>query len=66
MVSFLYESLTSIVPSKEEQDVYVRWIDSGAYTIDSLAVYASNLSLNNVTAQLTGLAISGVAYELPL
>jgi hypothetical protein len=66
VVSFLYESLTSIVPSKEEQDVYVRWIDSGAYTIDSLAVYASNLSLNNVTAQLTGLAISGVAYELPL
>ena len=66
VVSFLYESLTGIVPSKEVQDVYVNWIDSGAYTIDSLAVYASDLSLNKVTAQLTGLAISGVAYELPL
>jgi len=44
----------------------VNWIDSGAYTIDSLAVYASDLSLNKVTAQLTGLAISGVAYELLL
>jgi hypothetical protein len=66
VVAFLYESLTGIVPSKEVQDVYVGWVDSGAYSIDSLAVYASDLSLNKVTAQLTGLAISGVAYELPL
>jgi hypothetical protein len=31
-----------------------------------LAVYASELSLNAVSAQLTGMAATGVAYEMPL
>lgn len=66
VVSFLYQALTGVVPDKSTQDFYVNWIQSGAYTIDSLAVYASELSLNAVTAQLTGMAATGVAYELPL
>jgi hypothetical protein len=66
VVSFLYQVLTGGVPDKSTQDFYVNWIQSGAYTIDSLAVYASELSLNAVTAQLTGMAATGVAYELPL
>ena len=66
VVSFLYQVLTGVVPDESIQDFYVNWIQSGAYTIDSLAVYASELSLNAVTAQLTGMAATGVAYELPL
>lgn len=66
VVSFLYQALTGVVPDKSTQDFYVNWIQSGAYTIDSLAVYASELSLNAVTAQLTGMSATGVAYELPL
>jgi hypothetical protein len=66
VVNFLYQSLVGVVPTKPEQDFYVGWIQSGAYTIEGLAVYASELSLNPVNAQLTGMALTGVAYEMPI
>jgi hypothetical protein len=66
VVIFLYQTLVGVSPTKPVQDFYVGWIQSGAYTIDGLAVYASELSLNSVTAQLTGMAVTGVAYEMPI
>jgi hypothetical protein len=65
LVSFLYERLTGTVPIQSEKDKYVGWITSGAYTADSLAVYASGLSLNPVVTQLTGMATTGIAFEMP-
>ena len=65
VVSFLYQSLTGLVPSVEVQNFYVNWIRSGAYTVDSLALYAAESSLNAVNAQLVGLAATGVAYDMP-
>ena len=65
LVSFLYERLTGMVPIQIEKDKYVGWITSGAYTADSLAVYASELSLNPVVTQLTGMATTGIAFEMP-
>lgn len=65
LVSFLYERLTGMVPIRSEKDKYVGWITSGAYTADSLAVYASGLSLNPVVTQLTGMATTGIAFEMP-
>lgn len=65
LVSFLYERLTGMVPIQSEKDKYVGWITSGAYTSDSLAVYASGLSLNPVVTQLTGMATTGIAFEMP-
>ena len=65
LVSFLYERLTGFAPIKSEKEKYVGWITSGAYTHDSLAVYASELSLNSVVAQLTGMATTGIAFVMP-
>ena len=65
LVSFLYERLTGMVPIQSEKDKYVGWITSGAYTADSLAVYASELALNPVVTQLTGMANTGIAFEMP-
>ncbi len=65
LVSFLYERLTGMVPIQSEKDKYVGWITSGAYTADSLAVFASELSLNSVVTQLTGMATTGIAFEMP-
>ena len=65
VVSFLYQSLTGVVPSAAEQNFYVNWITSGEYSIDGLAVYASELGLNPISAQLTGLALTGVPFEMP-
>ena len=65
LVSFLYERLTGSVPIQSEKDNYVSWITSGAYTADTLAVFASELSLNPVVTQLTGMATTGIAFEMP-
>ena len=65
VVSFLYQSLTGVLPSAAEQNFYVGWITGGEYSIDGLAVYASEHALNPISAQLTGLALTGVAFESP-
>ncbi len=65
VVSFLYERLTGAQPVQIEKDKYVGWITSGAYTAESLAVFASELALNPVVAQLTGMATTGIAFEMP-
>jgi hypothetical protein len=66
VVSFLYERLTGVPPSQKDQDFYVNWIANGVYTIDGLAVFASEQGLNPVNAQLTGLATTGLAFEMPV
>ncbi len=65
LVSFLYERLTGMVPIQSEKEKYVGWITSGAYTSDSLAVFASELALNPVVTQMTGMAATGIAFEMP-
>ena len=65
VVSFLYQSLTGVLPSAAEQNFYVGWITGGEYSIDGLAVYASEHALNPISAQLTGLALTGVAFDSP-
>jgi hypothetical protein len=65
VVSFLYERLTGVLPAPSDKNFYVNWITSGTYTVDGLAVFASELSLNPVTLQLTGLATTGLAFQMP-
>jgi hypothetical protein len=65
LVSFLYERLTGMPPIQSEKEKYVGWITSGAYTLDSLAVFASELALNPVVVQLTGMATTGISFEMP-
>jgi hypothetical protein len=65
LVSFVYERLTGTLPVQIEKDKYVSWLTTGAYTPDGLAVFASELSLNPITAQLTGLATTGLAFQMP-
>ena len=65
VVSFLYERLTGMVPIQSEKEKYVGWIRDGMYSADGLAVYASELSLNPVVAQLTGIATAGLLFQMP-
>ena len=64
IVSFLYERLTGDVPNQSEKDKYVGLINSGAYTSDTLAVYASELTLNPVVIKLIGMDLTGIAFEM--
>ena len=65
LVSFLYERLTGVMPIQSEKEKYMGLITSGAYTHDSLAVYASEHSLNSVVTQLTGMATTGIEFAMP-
>jgi hypothetical protein len=62
LVSFLYERLTGVIPNQSEKDKYVGWIRNGEFTADSLAVYASELDLNPINTQLTGMSTAGIGY----
>ena len=48
----------------DEKEKYVGWINSGAYTLDTLAVYASELTLNPVVTKLIGMDLTGIAFEM--
>jgi len=64
VVDFLYERLVGVAPSAEIQALYVSMIVNQTYSIESLAVFASDLNLNPVVAELVGMATTGLPYQL--
>ena len=62
VVDFLYERLMGTLPTAEVKNLYVGWIQNQTYSIEGLAVYASNLSLNPVASDLVGLVTTGLFY----
>lgn len=65
VVDFLFVQLTGAVPSAQDKASFVNLIVNQTYSIESLAVAASELSLNPVAPALVGLATSGLPYLLP-
>ena len=63
VVDFLYERLLGALPSPEVKNIYVSWVLNQTYTVEGLAVYASELNLNPVAADLVGLALTGLPYQ---
>ncbi len=62
VVDFLYERLVGATPSLEVHNMYVTMISNQTFTIESLAVFASELNLNPVVTELVGLATTGLPY----
>ena len=65
VVDFLFVQLTGAVPSAQDKASFVNLIVNQTYSIESLAVAASELSLNPAAPTLVGLATSGLPYLLP-
>ena len=65
VVDFLFVQLTGAVPSAQDKASFVNLIVNQTYSIENLAVAASELSLNPATPTLVGLATSGLPYLLP-
>jgi hypothetical protein len=63
VVDFLYERLVGVLPSPEIKNIYVGWVLNQNYTVEGLAVYASELNLNPVVTDLVGLALTGLPYQ---
>ena len=65
VVDFLFVQLTGAPPSDKDKSNFVDLILSKTYSVESLAVAASELSLNPVAPTLVGLASSGLPFILP-
>jgi len=65
VVDFLFVQLTGAVPSAQDKASFVNLIVNQTYSTESLAVAASELSLNPAAPTLVGLATSGLPYLLP-
>ena len=65
VVDFLFVQLTGAVPSAQDKASFVNLIVNQTYSTESLAVLASELSLNPISASLVGLSTSGLPYVLP-
>ena len=65
VVDFLFVQLTGAVPSAQDKASFVNLIVNQTYSIESLAVAASELSLNPAAPTLVGLANSGLPNLLP-
>jgi len=65
VVDFLFVQLTGAVPNAQDKASFVNLIVNQTYSIESLAVAASELSLNPAAPTLVGLATTGLPYLLP-
>ena len=65
VVEFLFVQLTGAVPSAQDKASFVNLIVNQTYSIESLAVVASELSLNPVAPALVGLATTGLSFSMP-
>ena len=65
VVDFLFVQLTGAPPSAKDRAGFVDLIANKTYSVEGLAVLASELSLNPIAASLVGLATSGLPFVLP-
>ena len=65
VVDFLFVQLTGAVPNAQDKASFVNLIVNQTYSIESLAVVASELSLNPVAPALVGLATTGLSFSMP-
>jgi len=65
VVDFLFMQLTGAPSSAKDKAGFVDLIANKTYSVESLAVLASELSLNPIAASLVGLATTGLPFVLP-
>ena len=65
VVDFLFVQLTGDPPSAKDKAGFVDLIANKTFSVESLAVAASELSFNPIATSLVGLASSGLPFILP-
>ena len=65
VVDFLFVQLTGDTPSTKDKAGFVDLIANKTFSVESLAVAASELSFNPIATSLVGLASSGLPFILP-
>jgi hypothetical protein len=64
-VQLVYRNVIGRAPDAATLAEISGWLDQGTYTQASLALLACQLDVNRASAALTGLADTGLAFELP-
>ena len=62
VVDLLYSNVVGVLPSQAEENFYVGLLDSKAYSTSSLALLASETTINVANINLIGLASTGIEF----
>jgi hypothetical protein len=62
IVDLLYTNVVDAPPSQADEALFTSWLDSGAWTVPGLGLYAADTALNASNINLVGLSASGLAY----
>jgi len=62
-VDRVYQNVVGVAPSAPERAEFVALLDNGVFTQASLAVYACDVWVNAESAEIVGLADTGLAYQ---
>ena len=65
VVNLLYKNVTGVQPTLQELNGLASLLDSGAYTQSSLALLAVEHPWNTTSADLVGLASTGLEFIVP-
>jgi Ca2+-binding RTX toxin-like protein len=63
VVKLLYTNVIGVAPDAATLKSFTDLLDNGTYTVASLGILAADISYNTDHINLTGLAVSGLAYE---
>jgi hypothetical protein len=61
-VNFVYKNVVGVAPSDWELNYYVAFLESGAHTQASLALLACQVDVNTQSADIIGLAATGIEF----
>jgi serralysin len=63
VVKLLYTNVIGVAPDAATLKSFTDLLDNGTYTVSSLGILAADISYNTDHINLTGLAVTGLAYE---
>jgi Ca2+-binding RTX toxin-like protein len=63
VVKLLYTNVIGVAPDAATLASFTSLLDNGTYTVSSLGILAADISYNTDNIHLTGLAVTGLAYE---
>jgi hypothetical protein len=62
IVDLLYTNVVGAPPSQADEALFTSWLDSGAWTVPGLGLFAADTALNASNIDLVGLSATGLAY----
>jgi hypothetical protein len=62
VVDLLYANVLGMAPSQADEALFTSWLDSGAWSVSALGLFAADTALNASNINLVGLSAKGLPY----